>query len=98
MRCNVRRGHFAMMDIAAALQARLQRHNYPDLRLQEAILEGEITIALTGSEIGQLNALTQIDLGDHRFWYTGASNRAYLCRRRWCAQYRPRSRYVRSDS
>lgn len=68
VRCNVRRGHLVeVMDIAAALQARLQRHNYPDLRLQEAILEGEITIALTGSEIGQLNALTQIDLGDHSF-------------------------------
>lgn len=66
--CNARRGRLVeVMDIDAALQARLQRHNYPDLRLQEAILEDEITIAVTGSEIGQLNALTQIDLGDHSF-------------------------------
>ncbi len=54
-------------DISAALQARTLRHNYPDLRLQESIMEGEIAIALHGAEVGQLNALTQIDLGDHRF-------------------------------
>ncbi len=30
-------------------------------------MEGEIAIALHGAEVGQLNALTQIDLGDHRF-------------------------------
>jgi predicted ATP-dependent protease len=49
------------------LQARNWRHNYPDLRLQEAIIEGEIAIALHGAAVGQINALTQIDLGDHRF-------------------------------
>lgn len=66
--CNIRRGHLVeVADISAALQARLLRHNYPDLRLQEAILEDEIAIALTGEETGQLNALTQIDLGDHSF-------------------------------
>ena len=66
--CSARHGHTVeVADISAALQARTLRHNYPDLRLQESIMEGEIAIALHGAEIGQLNALTQIDLGDHRF-------------------------------
>ncbi|SEF81245.1 Lon protease family protein [Nitrosomonas ureae] len=66
--CNSRGGHrVEVADISAALQARLIRHNYPDLRLQETILEGEIAIAVHGMEMGQLNALTQIDLGDHSF-------------------------------
>ncbi|QOJ23043.1 MAG: AAA family ATPase [Gammaproteobacteria bacterium] len=66
--CHARRGHIVeVADVAAALQARDWRHNYPDLRLQEAITEGEIAIALQGAAVGQINALTQIDLGDHRF-------------------------------
>ena len=66
--CSARQGRVVeVADIFAALQARTLRHNYPDLRLQESIMEGEIAIALHGAEIGQLNALTQIDLGDHRF-------------------------------
>jgi predicted ATP-dependent protease len=66
--CSARRGRLVeVADISAALQARTLRHNYPDLRLQESILEGEIAIALHGAQAGQLNALTQIDLGDHSF-------------------------------
>ncbi len=66
--CNARQGRLVeVKDIAAALQARTYRHNYPDLSLQEAIIEGEICIALEGARVGQLNALTQIDLGDHSF-------------------------------
>lgn len=66
--CSVRHGRVVeVADISAALQARTLRHNYPDLRLQESIMEGEIAIALHGAVVGQLNALTQIDLGDHRF-------------------------------
>ncbi|MBY0475291.1 MAG: AAA family ATPase [Nitrosomonas sp.] len=66
--CKARHGRIVeVIDISAALQARILRHNYPDLRLQESILEGEIAIAVQGMEVGQLNALTQIDLGDHSF-------------------------------
>ncbi|PSJ17615.1 ATP-binding protein [Nitrosomonas supralitoralis] len=66
--CNKRQGRVVeVMDVSAALQARMLRHNYPDLRLQETILEGEIGIVVRGAEVGQLNALTQIDLGDHSF-------------------------------
>lgn len=66
--CHARHGRIVeVADVLAALQARNWRHNYPDLRLQEAITEGEIAIALHGAAVGQINALTQIDLGDHRF-------------------------------
>lgn len=66
--CQARRGSLVdVVDIEAALQARLFRHDYPDVSLQEAIIEGEIAIAVEGVRVGQVNALTQIDLGDHCF-------------------------------
>ncbi|WP_345789924.1 ATP-binding protein [Nitrosomonas sp. JL21] len=66
--CTARRGNVVeVIDIEAAMQARLFRHNYPDASLQEAIIEGEIAIAVQGEQVGQINALTQIDLGDHCF-------------------------------
>jgi predicted ATP-dependent protease len=65
---NARDGQLVeVTDITTALQARTLRHNYPDLRMQESIIEGEVSIALQGTKVGQLNALTQIDLGDHSF-------------------------------
>ncbi len=66
--CIARRGRtVAVADIDAALHAHMQRHNYPDLSVQEFIIDGEISIAVEGEKVGQLNALTQIDLGDYRF-------------------------------
>ncbi len=66
--CAARRGRVVeVKDIEAALQARMLRHNYPDVSLQEAIVEEEIAIAVEGGRIGQINALTQIDLGDYCF-------------------------------
>ncbi len=66
--CAARRGWVVeVKDIEAALQARMLRHNYPDVSLQEAIVEEEIAIAVEGGRIGQINALTQIDLGDYCF-------------------------------
>lgn len=56
-------------DIEAALQARALRHNYPEQRLHETIADGERLLALSGRHVGQVNALTQIDLGDHRFGF-----------------------------
>jgi predicted ATP-dependent protease len=56
-------------DVSAALQARRLRHNYPDQRLQETITDGERLISLQGEKIGQINGLTQIDLGDYRFGF-----------------------------
>lgn len=54
-------------DVEAALAARVGRHDYPDQRLHESIAEGELLIAAQGERVGRINALTQIDLGDHRF-------------------------------
>jgi predicted ATP-dependent protease len=66
--CTARNGDLVeCIDIAAALEARTLRHNYPDQWLQEAITDGDILITLQGEETGQLNAITQIDMGDHRF-------------------------------
>ncbi|MDD2609560.1 MAG: ATP-binding protein [Giesbergeria sp.] len=56
-------------DIEAALQARKLRHNYPEQRLHESIADGERLLSVSGSHIGQINALTQIDLGDYRFGF-----------------------------
>lgn len=56
-------------DVEAALAARRQRHNAPEETLHEAIAEGELLITLAGTRVGQLNALTQIDMGDYRFGF-----------------------------
>lgn len=56
-------------DVDAALRARTMRHDYPEQCLQESITEGERLIALSGERVGQLNGLTQIDLGDYRFGF-----------------------------
>ena len=68
--CLARAGTLVMPpDIDAALQARRLRHDYPDQRLQESITDGDRLISLSGQAIGQVNALTQIDLGDYRFGF-----------------------------
>ena len=68
--CSTRGGSFVQgADVEAAIHARTLRHNYPDQRLQESIAEGDVLIALHGETVGQLNALTQIDLGDYRFGF-----------------------------
>ena len=60
-------GLVAAEDVEAALAARAARHDYPEQRLRETIAEGDVLIALHGAARGQINALTQIDLGDARF-------------------------------
>jgi predicted ATP-dependent protease len=54
-------------DVDGALAARRLRHDYPEQRLREAIADGERLITLQGCQTGQINGLTQIDLGDWRF-------------------------------
>lgn len=56
-------------DVEQALQARKLRHDYPDQCMQESIIDGDRLITLTGSKTGQLNGLTQIDMGDYRFGF-----------------------------
>ncbi|MGB8077322.1 MAG: ATP-binding protein, partial [Gallionella sp.] len=56
-------------DVEAALAARTRRHDYPDQRMQESIVNGDLLIALHGGQVGQLNGLTQVDQGDYRFGF-----------------------------
>ncbi|WP_028585737.1 Lon protease family protein [Desulfogranum mediterraneum] len=54
-------------DIDAALAARKLRHDYPEQRMREAIAEGDLLISVDGEQVGRLNSLTVVDLGDHCF-------------------------------
>jgi predicted ATP-dependent protease len=54
-------------DVETATQARIARHGYPERELHEAIASGDILIRVHGREVGQINALTQAELGDYRF-------------------------------
>ena len=68
--CRARNGHLVeAQDVEAALRARTLRHDYPDQRLQEAIAEGDLLITVQGEKVGQLNGLSQVDLGDYRFGF-----------------------------
>jgi len=58
-------------DVEAALRAHTLRNDYPAQRMQEAISEGDLLISVHGENIGQLNGLSVIDLGDYRFGFPG---------------------------
>jgi predicted ATP-dependent protease len=60
-------GLVMVADVEAALLAHTWRHDYPEQRLREEIAEGDILIEHDGEQVGQINGLTQIDLGDYRF-------------------------------
>jgi predicted ATP-dependent protease len=68
--CRTRAGRLVeAIDIDTALAARRLRHDYPEQVLRESIAEGEVLISLHGEQVGQLNGLTVVDLGDHRFGF-----------------------------
>ena len=68
--CSARSGKLVeTADVEDALAARTLRHDYPDQRLRESIAEGDLLITLHGEKTGQLNGLTQVDLGDYRFGF-----------------------------
>ncbi|MBI4808988.1 MAG: AAA family ATPase [Nitrosomonadales bacterium] len=68
--CRARAGRLVdAADVEAALAARIMRHDYPEQRLQEAFAKGDLLIAVQGERTGQLNGLTQMDLGDYRFGF-----------------------------
>lgn len=54
-------------DVEAALQAHTARHDYPEQLLREDIANGDVLIDFQGERVGQINGLSQIDLGDYRF-------------------------------
>ena len=59
----------SVADVESALHARDARHDYMAQRLRESISEGDRLISVQGSTVGQVNALTQVDLGDARFGF-----------------------------
>lgn len=68
--CRARAGTLVeATDVEAALRAHTRRHDYPDQRLQETVTDGDRLISLYGEKTGQVNGLTQIDLGDYRFGF-----------------------------
>ena len=42
-------------DVHAARQARVHRHNYPEQRLQETLMEGERLLGVSGERVAQIN-------------------------------------------
>lgn len=54
-------------DVQAALDARRHRNDYPEQRLQQAIVDGDRLIEVSGEKVGQVNGLSVVDLGDHEF-------------------------------
>jgi len=56
-----------LADVEATLAERMFRHNYPEQAMLDAISDGELLIRTHGREVGQINGLTQADLGDYRF-------------------------------
>lgn len=56
-------------DVHDAKKAKIHRHNYPEQRLQETILDGERLLAVSGMQVAQINGLTVVDLGDYRFGF-----------------------------
>ncbi len=54
-------------DVEAALAAQRLRHNAMEQDLHAAITDGEHLISFAGSQVGQINGMSQIDTGDHRF-------------------------------
>ena len=68
--CSARNGRLVeAADVEAALAARIKRHDYPEQRMHEAFAEGDLLVDVHGAKVGQMNALTQIDLGEYRFGF-----------------------------
>ena len=56
-------------DVQAALRAHRHRHDWPEQRLQESIVDGERLIDVHGERVAQVNGLTVVDLGDYQFGF-----------------------------
>lgn len=54
-------------DIEQALSTQIERMNRIQMKLYEQIDEGTIMINLSGSSVGQINALSYISIGGHHF-------------------------------
>lgn len=54
-------------DVAKAIREKARRSSLTEERFRELIAQGTIRIEIGGSRTGQLNGLSVIELGDHRF-------------------------------
>lgn len=54
-------------DVLAVLHASYKRHRHPEMQMLRAIVDGDLMISVQGRELGQINGLTHIDLGDAGF-------------------------------
>ena len=73
-------------DVQVALDARRHRNDYPEQRLQQAIVDGDRLIEVSGEKLGQVNGLSVVDLGDHEF--------GLPVRLDWAAEYRGKALVV----
>jgi predicted ATP-dependent protease len=68
--CRARNGKLVeAVDVEAALAARHYRHDYPEQRIQEAFVEGDLLVSVHGEKAGQINALSVIDMGEYSFGF-----------------------------
>ena len=56
-------------DVLAAQRERQHRHDYPEQRLHESVVDGERLIDVGGEKVAQINGLTVLDLGDYEFGF-----------------------------
>lgn len=54
-------------DVRKAVAEKSRRSSLSEERLREMITQGTIRVEVSGSRVGQLNGLSVIELGDHRF-------------------------------
>ena len=68
-------------DVERAIAERIYRSNLIEERLRELIADGTIMIDTTGSDVGQVNGLAVLELGDYAFGKPGrVTARTYLGR------------------
>jgi predicted ATP-dependent protease len=68
MQCKARDAQLVeTVDVIAARQASMLRHNYPNQCALEAIGDGDVVIVVSGERVGQINGLSLIEMGDEGF-------------------------------
>ncbi|MCB5184105.1 AAA family ATPase [Methylobacillus gramineus] len=56
-----------LAEVDTAINTARSRHDYAEQQIRESILDGELMIQVQGREVGQINGLTHIDMGDVAF-------------------------------
>lgn len=75
------RGTVRAADVERALTEARYRANLVEQQMRAAILEGTVSVQVTGTAVGQINGLTVLDYGDYSFGHpTRISARAYVGR------------------